>query len=1117
MSLSVSEAVSVELCYWEDRTSRLQAQDALDTFNKAFQCILRDPSQPVAAVERTLALKDAQNGEIQAPAEVSVAEMIREQVDRSPVAQALCSWDRELTYSQLDTESDKIAALLRSLGAGQDSPVVLCLARSSWTVVATLAALKSGAAFVPLEPTNPRQRTKHIIHSAGARLALVSPALAPKLDGLVPTIVSLSPQLLKSLPSPADVGLPIQVDMASAAYVIYTSGSTGTPKGVVVGHAALASSCSVRWEAMGFSTASRLLHFASAAFDVSIDEIILPLLAGGCVCVPSEDARRDHLGGAIAALQVNTAMLTPSVARTLLPFDTGLKTLALGGEKVEAGDIEAWIGRVRRLDIVYGPSECAIASTLYPNITGPRASGCLGRPIGCRIWLVDPADAHRLVPPGCVGEMLIEGPNLAAGYLHDPEKTAASFLSNLRWAPGSRVFFRTGDLARREADGVLRFFGRKDDQIKLRGLRIDPGEIEQHVIRRWPSEGGVQAVVDVVEYRGHKMLAAFVHVPAKTSQRNGLLLETCSTFENAALQVRDGLKSLLPSYMIPSIFIPLARVPVSASGKADRRCLKRVVEGQLEKYSMQQEVRTTPEGRTEQHLHDLWVQILQPPHAAFGREDNFFYIGGDSITAMRLAAAARASGYHLAVSDVFRHPVLSEMAKVMIRWSQGDVSKPEVTTLNTALLETTGFQAHCVTCQLQDPRAYSNYFFLDMDGPLDVVRLEAAIARLVARFPILRTAFIQSEQNTVQQIILKDFHPQLQRHTCGPGECLSTAANKLVEEIRRSNPFRWGKPSTQFILVQQEQKQRHRLIWHLSHAQYDGFCFPKLLAGLKDAYSSPSAATLLPSSDDFANFVTRALSLLPTAQRYWQQLLAGYHSDHPLCTWSPVNSELPASNAEPSRTRVGGIYPNSTQRYALPEPTCPGAAAASCSVTWATLVKSAWALTLARLSGTPDVVFGEVVSGRSAWDDGAVGPCMGYAPVRVALKPEWAGPEDVAAEVHAQFAAGLAFHACGGGAAAAFGSVVQFQSAQVSAGIAGELARGSPDGGLRFSGLSVYESPFRGWANLFVFVERDESAGQLLVEFSFSDTVFESSFVEREVWGAFEEVWSMLNREGNHK
>ncbi|TID01454.1 Nonribosomal peptide synthetase 12 [Colletotrichum higginsianum] len=864
------DAVSISLAYRAEAVAWFQADKALALFLRALGIITLEPPSDAPAVH---------------------------------------AWDGLLTYAELRRVCHGVAAQLVSRGVRPGDTVPVCFDKSLWYVVAVLGVLLSGAKLVPLDPALPQAAVDHILRSVSAGVAITSPRYESRVrSGLTDQSggggVIVLPDMLPAGNDDDDMPPSTRgIDLDATAYVIFTSGSTG-----------------------------RVLQFASSAFDVSVDEIVLTLTSGGCVCVPSDEARSDDLASAMAAMKVNTAMLTPSVARLLLHLAPDaiptLRHVILGGEKVARQDLAAWSGRVARLDIVYGLTECAVASVLMPFVKGAEAAGCLGRPVGCAVWLVDPADENRLVPDGCTGERLIEGPVLASGYLGDPERTASAFISGPGWATDDsssssssssrrrRRFFRTGNLAWRDGGGVLHFEGRRDHQMKLRGLRFEAEDIEGHIARSWPRPGR-RAFVDVVSRddgsgRLRDMLVALIDdggSPTGSDLEESAALHTSpltEEFRQAAKETRRRLLEVVSAYMVPTLFIPINHMPMSVSGKTDRKRLKKL----LQTLSMDEQMRalhllpkkrnrpgleslndgvgtetrtdteTETETKTEGCLKATWARVLGSGSGSGGGgeeidlDSHFFQIGGDSMTALRLSSALRADGFRLPVSAIFKTPVLRDMAEAMARWESPAKAEPmpeeeeeeedygwsgtATATAPTSLLDsrfedvfpTTEFQSWCVNCCLADPRAYMTYFAMDVLGPLDPVRLRAAIQKTVLHLPILRTVFLSKNGDIFQAVLRSQETPilalaELDRHP--QAELQTMAARDLAVADAAKSPFRLGTPVTGFTLISDPVRQTACLVMRLSHAQYNASSFSAMLETLRCAYSCtplPAASSL---------------------------------------------------------------------------------------------------------------------------------------------------------------------------------------------------------------------------------------------------------------------------------
>ncbi|MGK4008334.1 non-ribosomal peptide synthase/polyketide synthase [Sorangium sp. So ce1036] len=571
-----------------------------------------------------------------------VHELFEEQAARTPDAVALVFAQQQLSYRELDQRSNRLAHHLRALGVGPEVLVGLCVERSPDMVVGLLGILKAGGAYVPLDPNYPPERLAFMLTDARPAVLLTQ----ERLRGRLPAHESVTVPLDASAPpwqgqpsTPPDN----KVGPDSAAYVIYTSGSTGRPKGVQVLHGALTNLLHDLAEQMGVGRRDAMLAVTSLSFDIAGLELFMPLIRGASIHLAAQD---DVLNGQalVSALERATMMqATPAAWRMAL--DAGWKgerpLRALCGGEAMTPDLAAELAR-RASPVwnVYGPTETTIWSALY-RVDAGRSHVRIGRGIAnTQLHVVD--RNLRQVPVGIPGELYIAGAGLARGYLGRPGLTAERFIPDpFSDVPGARMY-RTGDLARWDANGELEFLGRIDHQVKIRGFRIELGEIES-VLSSHPSVRAC-AVVVWEHASGDKRLVAHV-----------VLGEGGCT--EAAL--REHLRAALPAYMVPSAFVRHTALPLSPSGKVDRKALpspEATRDAAETSY-------VAPRTEAERALAGLWSQVLQI--SPVGIHDNFFTLGGDSILAIQVIGRAKRAGLHLTVRDVFAHQTVAELARAV--------------------------------------------------------------------------------------------------------------------------------------------------------------------------------------------------------------------------------------------------------------------------------------------------------------------------------------------------------------------------------------------------------------------------------------------------------------------
>ncbi|CAA9964992.1 HC-toxin synthetase [Pyrenophora teres f. maculata] len=934
--------------------------------------------------------------------ESTVPAVFAEQVKLRPDALAIDAWDGKLTYAELDQLTTVLAGrLTKDHGVGPEVLVPLCFQKSIWAVATQLSVMKAGGAVVNLDPAQPLERLQLILQDADAKFVLAASHLAKKFETLAGlTTIAIDEQYFSNLPLTSTTALP-SISPQNPAYVLFTSGSTGLPKGIVIEHRSLCSSSKAHGTAWNIGPSTRLLQFAAYQFDVSAADIFTTLQRGGCICVPSDDERLNDLAGAINRFQCNWAFLTPTVA-SLLPAEgiPSLRKLVLGGEASTRAIIAKWHS-VLDLIVCYGPAETTVYSSGAPPATASSDPADIGSPIGVLNWIVDPSEHNKLVPIGCTGELILEGPTVARGYLHNEEKTAAAFVTDPAWAKAGdkpRRFYRTGDLVRYNEDGTIHFVGRKDTMMKIRGQRVEAGEIEHAIRARLPTLGHV--VVDSARPESldsRTALIAYLQPSAIAAEETHVL--PLDPIKEDLVALQTSLSGALPHYMLPNYFIPISRVPLTTNGKTDRRKLKELVSSltreQLLEYGLQNSLgdkKQQPSTPAEFALRELWAQTLGVEAETIATEDQFFRIGGDSILAIKLVSTAAKKGIQLSVTDFFESPALSDMAKVADGRTRSEekedavpykpfsliTDKPQsklvkelAAQIQTSekniidVLPATDFQKNAVAHGLMKTRGFRNYLWLDRDGDAETKLITAALHTFVAQHEILRTVFAVHGADIVQTV-LRYLPYEIEWHEAAD-DIESSTMHICKKDTER--PVVMADPQLKFFVVGKAgSKASFRLIMRISHAQYDGSCLPQLLNSLVTALECQEAGPISSMAPYFQEqAVSPAKQLEATA--YWQSLLSG-------STMTPIVKQL---HETPS---YKNIY-NTQLTRTIPT---PSAITSRHGITFATILKLAWSLTVSSLSSSDDITFGHVVSGRPPSLTALMGPCLNVIPVRVGLE-----------------------------------------------------------------------------------------------------------------------------------
>ncbi len=639
--------VKIDLDYNKKYFSEQDMESCAIRFVELMQELVNDPFKRLkeisflTGVERRLLLEDF-NSTWDEREDKSVVKMIREQVMVRGEAIALEYGDRQVSYGELDELSDRVGGYLKRYGIGRGSLVPVCVDRSVEMVVAILGILKAGGAYVPLDPTHPAERIGYILKDSGAKLSVVDSVNRPVVSGIEGMEMVVVEEILEAAGEDISAGLGEDILPGDRAYVMYTSGSTGRPKGVAVPHEAVANFLISMQACPGFTSSDRVLAVTTYSFDISVLELFLPLVSGGRSVVGAGGILSDVdlLRSSIERYRPTVLQSTPSVWQLLLESgwegDAGLKALC-GGEKLSRELGVVLSGRVGELWNMYGPTETTVWSCIH-RFTGQEEGSVIGGPIrNTGIYILD--EGQGLVPLGVVGEICIGGRGLALGYWHRPELTAEKFVAN---PYGSGRLYRTGDMGRWQPDGRIAYMGRRDDQVKVRGYRIEPGEVESVLL----GHGGVRsaAVVRGEDGRGSAYLAAYV-VMQEGESVSGL---------------KGYLRTRLPEYMVPSYVVELEAMPLTVNGKVDKRRLPEP-EGSM----LPQEVYVAPRNEVEKRLVKIWEEVLGVER--IGINNNFFELGGHSLSAARaLARIHKELGVSIEMPYLFNHPTIEGLSRKVL-------------------------------------------------------------------------------------------------------------------------------------------------------------------------------------------------------------------------------------------------------------------------------------------------------------------------------------------------------------------------------------------------------------------------------------------------------------------
>ncbi|KAJ5797150.1 uncharacterized protein N7518_005690 [Penicillium psychrosexuale] len=585
------------LAFSSPEMSKEFATSLLHSLNKVVASIYHSPETSLGDLDLCsdldLILLQKFTREVSDSHEILLHDMALEHARLTPDAPAICSWDGNFTYKELDNLTSRLALYLTGLGVGPEIFVLSCFEKSSLAIIARLAILKAGGAYISIDASDPPIFLDSVVSRVNAKIMLTSSEYASKYASLVSNVISITEDMLKELPTGP---LASTVQPHNACLILFTSGSTGQPKGIIQEHRSYATAIRDYNKVLGLGQHSRVFQFDDYAFDISNNDYLTALAAGGCCCVPTPEKSIAALIENINITNTNMSFLTPTIAVQLSPKDVpSLELLCIGGEPMSNDLLMKWGPHVKLVN-QYGMGEAATFCAYNDN---PKAghNAVVGKSGSGAIWIANPSSSERPVPIGAVGEILIEGPHLARGYLDDLcQKPDVGFLSTVpRWiadlhpsrAPTSRIY-RSGDLGRYRHDGTVEHMGRKDTLLKLNGGRVESTEVE-YVLRKTLSPGDFTVVDMLGEIDGgdSPILVAFIYLldnpanllPGISDQEMSFLPITNRVRVNSLVEaMQNEVYSTLPKHMMPSLFLLVDRIPRTRSNKLDRRKLHQIAQ-----------------------------------------------------------------------------------------------------------------------------------------------------------------------------------------------------------------------------------------------------------------------------------------------------------------------------------------------------------------------------------------------------------------------------------------------------------------------------------------------------------------------------------------------------------
>ncbi|MET9258947.1 amino acid adenylation domain-containing protein [Amycolatopsis sp. NPDC004079] len=788
----------------------------------------------------------------------TMAQLFQAQLARTPDLRAVVDGDRELTYARLHARAARLAHHLLAQGVRPGDRVGVAFGRSAEWLVAMQAVFHAGAVYVPLDPEYPADRLAHMIADSGPAVILTGHAHRAGIGAARRPVLEIDTLDLDGPP----VAFPdVAVDPRQPAYIVYTSGSTGRPKGVEVTHSGMAALCTVYSDRMDVRPGETILQSISPSFDASVFEVLSALATGGTlVLAPPGASSAEQLLDLLVRHEIKHAAILPALLGTLpeaeLPH---LRTLVVGAEPVSGALAARWAAG-RAMINFYGPTETSIAVTASdPLDPGAAEDPPIGRPLdNVRLAVVD--RFLRPLPQGVVGELYVAGSGVAQGYVNRPGETAERFVADPFGPPGSRMY-RTGDLARWDADGQLRFAGRADAQVKVRGHRVEPGEIEAALLRH-PAVGQAAVVV-----RDGRRLVGYVS-PAAGNRAADL--------EPARL--REFLAGSVPGHLIPAGFAVLDTLPLTLNGKVDRASLPDAAPRDPATAGY-----TAPRTPAEETLAEIWAEVLDV--ARVGAEDNFFDLGGDSILSIQVVSRAKAAGIELTPKDVFDRQTVAALAAGLDAGSRKTAAAEHPPVSGPVVL--TPVQRWFLRNHRVAPHHFAMAMRLAVESDVDETALAAAVTVLAGQHDALRTRYERTGSGWRQHVLAEDDTVRLEVRDLSEleGTARETALREATGEVQEGFDLAVG-PLVRFVLFRLGGEDP-QLLAAAHHLVMDGVSWRVLLEDLAAAYR-------LALAGDPVRLGGKTTSFQDWAARLRAHVESGGFDDE-LPYWSAVGAGLPTA------------------------------------------------------------------------------------------------------------------------------------------------------------------------------------------------------------------------------
>jgi amino acid adenylation domain-containing protein/non-ribosomal peptide synthase protein (TIGR01720 family) len=1012
-------SLSAEIHY----DSNALSKEGIARLAQQFHCLLENAAeQPDSSINRLEILSDTERRQLleewnetatDYPHDRCAHELFEEQVERTPDALAVVFGEQRLSYRELNRGANQLAHYLRELRVGPEQVVGILMNRSIEMVISVLGVLKAGGAYLPLDPEYPQERLSFMLEDADVKLLLTQRQLSTQLPSSQARVLAVDAQeeegalLLRSGDNPDR-----RANVQNLSYVIYTSGSTGKPKGVMIEHSGLVNYLCWATAAYNVSEGGGAPLHSSLSFDLSVTSLFTPLLAGCLVHLLAEglEALEQTLE---SGPQYSLVKLTPAhlevLGRSLSAGNAQRQTRALivGGEALSGESLNYWREHAPDTLVVneYGPTETVVGCCVYSRTAAEIKEGAvsIGRPIAnTELYILD----ERMEPVAVEvrGELYIGGRGVGRGYLNRPELTAERFLPHPFSRKSGERLYRTGDLARYLPDGNIEYLGRIDEQVKVRGYRVELGEIEAVLAEHELVREAVVLLREDVE--GDKRLVAYVVMT------DGQQLTSS--------ELRSYLQERLPAYMIPSAFVQLDELPLTLNGKVDRKALPALEQSRIETASSY----VAPRTKTEELLASIWAEALRVERV--GVNDNFFELGGDSILSVQIIARANRAGLRLMPKQLFQHQTIAALAAAAVSTEKSSTQAHQAAITDS--VSPTSVQPSLAFPLMNWGRREADEIIYALTGPagqgednlieeiyplspmqqgmlfhalyapgrelycvqlscelphgLNVKAFERAWEQVIERHAVLRTAFVWSQATEPFQVVYRREPVPLQQDDWREftHEEQLRRLEHLLREDRRQD-FDFARAPLMRLRLIHLSDEAYRFVWSFHHVLLDGWSGPLLVKEVFAYYHAycRQQPLALPAVRPYRDYIAWLQQQdLSAAEAFWRRRLHGFAAPTSLpraATTAGAEAEYEERERLIDRETTAALR-RLGQRQQL---------------TLNTIVQGAWAVLLSRYSGEEDVLFGATVSGRPAGLSGVeemVGLFINTLPVRVKVEGE---------------------------------------------------------------------------------------------------------------------------------